>query len=282
MRPEDLSNQEDPDNTPTQCLIQVTSGAGGRISPNGDVRVSYGTDQTFTITPDRGYRVANVLVDGKSVGAVTQHTLKDVRTKHTIQVVFTNDVGLPFTDVSRSDWFHEAVEYVYQAGIINGTSDNRFSPDANLTRGMIVQIFYNYNMEGHSAISGANSGNSFTDVARNAWYADAVSWARMHNLVNGYDWDTFGPDDSVTREQLTAILYRYAQYPVPRVYVTAYTSELGKFRDRNQVSSWAQNAMSWAVYHGILQGNPDGTLNPVGKATRSQVAKMMQNYHAAF
>ena len=73
-----------------------------------------------------------------------------------------------------------------------------------------------------------------------------------------------------------------AQYPVPRVYVTAYTSELGKFRDRNQVSSWAQNAMSWAVYHGILQGNPDITLNPVGKATRSQVAKIMQNYHAAF
>ena len=179
-------------------------------------------------------------------------------------------VGLPFADVSSSDWFYNDVRYVYEKGIMDGTGADRFSPNAPLTRAMIVTILYR--MAGSPSVSGSSD---FTDVAAGKWFAKAVAWAAANGIVNGYGSGLFGPNDPVTREQLAAILYRYAVYGG----MTAVTLEenLGSFADTAQLSAYAIQAMNWAVGQGLINGS-GSNLVPKAQATRAQVAAIIHRY----
>ena len=179
-------------------------------------------------------------------------------------------VGLPFADVSGSDWFYNDVRYVYEKGIMDGTGIDRFSPNAPLTRAMIVTILYR--MAGSPSVSGSSD---FTDVAASKWFAKAVAWAAANGIVNGYGSGLFGPNDPVTREQLAAILYRYAVYGG----MTAVTLEenLGSFADTAQLSAYAIQAMNWAVGQGLINGS-GSNLVPKAQATRAQVAAIIHRY----
>ena len=179
-------------------------------------------------------------------------------------------VGFPFVDVSGSDWFYNDVRYVYEKGIMDGTGADRFSPNAPLTRAMIVTILYR--MAGSPSVSGSSD---FTDVAAGKWFAKAVAWAAANGIVNGYGSGLFGPNDPVTREQLAAILYRYAVYGG----MTAVTLEenLGGFADTAQLSAYAIQAMNWAVGQGLINGS-GSNLVPKAQATRAQVAAIIHRY----
>ena len=178
--------------------------------------------------------------------------------------------GFKFTDVSRNDWFYGDVSYVYENGIMDGVSAETFAPNATLTRGMIVTILYR--MENKPAVTGASK---FTDVDANEWYGAPVAWAAENGIVTGYSETTFGPNDPVTREQLAAILYRYAVYKG----MSAVTLEQNpsRFTDADQISAYAVPAMNWAVGKGLING-ADGKLSPKASATRAQVAAIIHRY----
>lgn len=177
--------------------------------------------------------------------------------------------NLPFTDVKTTDWFFEDVSYVYNNDIMNGTSATTFDPNATLTRAMVVTMLYR--IEGEPFVSYSSS---FKDVPSGQWYTDAVAWAAKNNIVNGFDASTFGPGRAITREQLAAILYRYADY---KGQSTSGSASLSKFYDSSKVSSYAEDAMEWAVYEGIINGDA-GYLKPAGTATRAEAAAMFHRY----
>ena len=178
--------------------------------------------------------------------------------------------GFKFTDVSRNDWFYGDVSYVYENGIMDGVSAETFAPNATLTRGMIVTILYR--MENKPAVTGASK---FTDVDANEWYGAPVAWAAENGIVTGYSETTFGPNDPVTREQLAAILYRYAVYK--GMFAVTLEQNLSRFTDANQISAYAVPAMNWAVGKGLING-ADGKLSPKASATRAQVAAIIHRY----
>ena len=172
----------------------------------------------------------------------------------------------PFSDVGESDWFYEAVKYANKNGLLDGLGEGRFSPNGNLSRAQLAQILFS--REGKPAV---NFLMSFSDVDESAWYAEAVRWAASQSIVSGYDGGRFGPGDSVTREQLALMLWRYAGSP-------AVSSGELEFSDADQVSGWALEAMRWAVEQGILSGTGSGQLSPRGLATRAQAAQMLKNF----
>ena len=175
--------------------------------------------------------------------------------------------GLPFTDVPADAWFAPAVEYVYGAGYMTGISDTVFAPNMPLTRSMMAQILYN--MEGRPDTAGLE--NPFTDVPDDAWYAKAVTWAASEGVVAGVGQNLFQPEGVLTREQLSAMLYRYQGSP-------AVGSVEMSFTDAASISDWAQTAMEWAVSQGVLSGKGNGILDPLGQATRAEVAQMLMNF----
>ena len=179
---------------------------------------------------------------------------------------------LSFQDVKEGSWFQGAVEYVYRAGLMAGTGDTTFEPNAKLTRAMTAQILYN--LEGQPATT---SGSAFADIADGAWYADAVTWAAEKGIVGGYGGGLFGPEDNITREQLAAILYRYAQTKGYDVSVGEDTNILG-YTDALKISEYAIPAMKWACGAGVIMGVTESALLPQGSATRAQVATMLMRF----
>ena len=179
-----------------------------------------------------------------------------------------------FSDVRPSDWYHDAVNYVCENGLMNGTSDTVFSPNATTSRGMIVTILYR--LAGSPDLPESNWGYPYADVDTAAYYSTPVYWARMNNLVTGYTDTQFGPDDAITREQLTAILYRYADSLGIDTDTGFIPDKYYDFSDYQSVSRYTTNAMSWCVNKGIVNGS-DGRLNPQGTATRAEVATMLMN-----
>ena len=175
-------------------------------------------------------------------------------------------IAMSFADVAAGDWYYDAVAYVYVHNIMNGTDASHFSPDQPTTRGMIVTMLHR--LEGSPAALPA----AFQDVSDEAYYAGPVSWAASNNLVNGVGENRFDPETPITREQLAAILYRFAQYK--GLDVTA-RADLSRFPDADKVSSYARDAMSWAVAVGLVNGS-DGKLVPGGDAARAQVATIFQ------
>ena len=177
---------------------------------------------------------------------------------------------LPFTDVADGAWYAGAVRYVYQLGLITGTSDTSFSPDMTTSRAMLVTILYR--LEGSPAVSGPTA---FPDVSSGQWYADAVAWASANGVVTGYDNGSFGPNDTITREQMAAIFFRYAAY---KGHDTASRDTLNGYSDAGQVSPYAAEAMGWAVGSGLITGTSDTTLSPSGSATRAQAAVILTRF----
>ena len=176
----------------------------------------------------------------------------------------------PFTDVSEKDWFYGDVMFVYENGLMLGTSKTLFSPHGTATRGMMATILWR--MEGSPAPKGKNS---FTDVEAGKWYADAITWTAENGIFAGYGKDKFCPDDPITREQLAAIFYRYADY---KGYDLTVKGNLDKFKDADKITDYAKTAMQWAVGSGLVKGKSGNLLDPQGMATRAEIAAMLHRF----
>ena len=260
------------DITPEQYVDELlgkilTVGKNGTVEPK--LTLSHlGKSVTFTFKPDKGYRVKDVKVDGKSVGAVTTYTVDKLTVSTRIEVTFTNG-KLPFTDVRESDWFYDDVVFAYENGLFSGTSDTTFSPNTSMTRAMLVTVLYR--LEGQPAVNGRSG---FSDVQYNGYYEDAVTWAADNGIVNGISTTMFSPNANVTREQMAAILYRYAQY---KKYNTAASSSLNSFSDHTSVSGYAVASLQWSVAEKLVNGS-NGKLMPTGNASRAQVAAILHRF----
>ena len=251
--------------------ITASAGQNGSVKPNGRIRVAHGNQQTFSITPDSGYEIDDVLVDGKRIGAVRTYTFKQVTTGHTFEVSFRpilDKHDWPFVDVAPADWFYDSVQYAYVNELMCGTSNTTFSPQEGMTRGMAATILWR--MAGKPAVQST----SFTDILSSAYYANAVAWAAERGVIKGYDEFSFGPGDLVTREQLAAMLYRYADKPP----VEQSEQVLTGYRDRNQIAPYAVEPLAWAVEQGMIGGKGDNLLDPKGYASRAETATILMRY----
>ena len=265
----------------TRYTVTVEDADNGSVKSSVS-RASRGTTVTLTVTPDEGYELESITVTQNGGGTVSltdkgdgKYTFTMPRANVTVEAVFTasgeQPSGLPFTDVDADDWFHDAVTYVYENNMMEGTGETTFAPTMELTRGMIAQVLYN--LEGQPDVT---AGAGFSDVADGAWYADAVNWAAAQGIVEGYGNGSFGPEDSITREQLAAILYRYAGYK--GFDTTQGGMAVREFSDYDQISDWALEAMDWAVNAQVLSGKGNGVLDPLGTATRAEVAQVLMNF----
>lgn len=178
--------------------------------------------------------------------------------------------SLPFGDVKSGDWFYNDVKYVYEKGMMAGTAADVFAPNATTTRAMIVTILYR--LEGSPAVTGTSA---FVDVPAGQWYTDAVNWAAANQIVKGTSATTFAPNDSITREQMAAILYRYAQY---KGYDVTKKADLSEYSDNGQVSAYAKDALAWANAAKLINGVTNTTLAPQGNATRAQVSAILHRF----
>ncbi len=248
--------------------ITATAGAGGAIDPAGRTSVPAGGTQKFTITPGPGYAISDVLVDGESVGAVASYTFERVDRAHTIEARFA-PVN-PYSDVAEGDWFYGAALYAYGRGLMTGVSEAEFQPGGLVTRATAAAVLYR--LEG--APSSPGGGGVFSDVPAGQWYTDAVAWCSRAGLAGGYGDGRFGPGDPVTREQLAAMLYRYAGYKGWDVSA-GENSNILSFADAFDVSEWAVPALQWACGAGLMSGKDGGRLDPRGTATRAELAALL-------
>lgn len=254
---------------------------------NGAVKLSAtsagsGTKVTVTVTPDSGYQLDKLSVKDASGMSVTTtknsdgtYTFTMPSSKVTVTGTFeksTTTAVFPFTDVSKDDWARASVEWAYNHDIFNGTTATTFSPNLSTTRGMIATVLWR--MEGESSLAVASS---FEDVASDKYYADATNWAAKNNIVKGYDRHRYGPEDNITREQLAAILYRYAQYKGYDVSIGKDTNILS-YADANTTSEYAIPAMQWAVGAGLIEGSTNNSLMPTAHATRAQATAILQRF----
>ncbi|HMM05146.1 MAG TPA: S-layer homology domain-containing protein [Clostridiales bacterium] len=251
--------------------ISATANAGGTITPPGNSVVTKSDSITFTIQADAGYIIKDVLVDGVSVGAVSSYTFSAVKANHSIEAIFEHDCpAKQFSDVDITQWYHEGIDFVLQAGLFVGTSETKFSPNTNMTRAMLVTMLWRIEKEPVS-----NAANPFTDVPANTWYTAAVIWATETGVIKGYDQDTFGSKDPITREQMATILYRYASV---KGYDVSAADSLNQFTDAGKVSPWAADAVKWAVAEGLIHGVKATLLDPGGKTSRAQVATILMRF----
>ena len=255
-----------PVNIPDTYDIELIVGEGGEAKTNLS-NASAGTTITVTATPDNGYELAYITVDGERISG-TSFTMPEHDV--TVRVYFTNG-GFPFTDVAPGAWYYDAVSYVYANGLMDGTSATTFEPNANMTRAMLVTILWR--MEGEPVV---NYFMPFADVDGGAWYAEAVRWASSEGIVEGVSDTEFAPNEAVTREQFAAILYRYAQYD--GMDAVTLEENLGGFTDADSISEYAVPALNWAVGEGIITGTTATTLEPQGTATRAQAAAMLMRF----
>lgn len=265
--------------TTYKVTTSAVNNGGVNASPSNAEK---GATITITLSPDKGYKLDKLTVtdgSGKSVSTVkksdTVYTFTMPASAVKVGVSYVKATETPsettFNDVSANDWFASAVDYVTGKGMMNGTADNTFSPKANTTRGMVVTVLYR--LENQPSTSAA----SFTDVASGAYYANAVAWANANGIVSGYGSGKFGPNDKVTREQLAAILYRYAQYKKYDVSVGEDTNILS-YDDAQSISSYAIPAIQWACGAGVVTGKSGSKLDPKGNATRAEVAAMLMRF----
>ncbi len=259
----------------TYYTINASAGEGGSISPSGSVSVAQDGSQTFTINPNYRYIIEDVQVDGKSVGDVSTYAFSAVTANHTIKATFIAGEEEPnltdqFTDLVPGAWYINGINYVLQAGLFNGTSATRFSPDANMTRSMLVTVLWRLDGTPDATVD-----TIFNDVADGLWYSDAIEWAAANNIVNGYGNGRFGTNDSITREQMAVILYNYAKI---KGYDVSQTTSLSKYTDTGDISDWASTAMAWANATGLVNGRTATTLAPGGTATRAEVATILMRF----
>ena len=259
----------------TKYDVTATAGEGGSITNAGTSKVKYGNSITYFINPDEGYEIESVKVNGKEMGAITEYTFKNVRSKQNISVTFKKVVepewANPFTDISKSDDFYAAIEFVYENELFKGTSDTTFEPYTTMSRGMFVTVLGRLAKVDVSAYTDV----AFDDVIADQYYAPYVAWAVENGVALGYGDGTFGPDDEVTIEQAIVFLARFAKlYSIKtdsdNIDITVYT-------DGEDVSEWAFNEMLWALENAIYDVE-EPILNPQGKAARWLVADMICNF----
>ena len=294
--------------------ITVTSGDGGSISPGGSVAVNNGQSKTFTITADEGYYITDVLVDGKSVGAVSSYTISDVTSAHTIKAIFAKEEGLPyyldddgnkvflgfasdesgtmkyiaqngtkvhftenpkkFTDI-KGHWAKDDIDFVTQREIFNGTGKNIFEPNTGMTRAMFATVIgrlyeRSYGIEQTSEIK------TFTDCDYDKWYGSYVDWCSSNGIIEGVGGGLFKPDREITRQEMAAILYRFARFLQVSEAVSAGTQL--DYTDANEISSWAQDAALYCQESEVITGRKGGNFVPKGTATRAEVATILERF----
>ena len=251
---------------------------------NGTVTVNptaakEGTTVTITPVPDAGYQVGTVSVTdrfGQAVAVDQQadgtYTFVMPDGQVTVEVTFLQGEApdLPFSDVTESDWFYDAVTYAYENGLMDGVGMGLFAPNSETTRAQLVTILHR--LAGQPAPSG-DSG--FSDVETGTWYTDAVAWAAQNGIVNGVSDTQFAPGDDITREQLAVILYRYATY---QGYDVSQRADLSGFVDAGTISTYVQEALSWANAQGLVLGFEDDSLRPQGNASRAQIAAVLMRF----
>ena len=249
--------------------IKATAGAGGSISPSGNVSVREGRDQTFTITPDKGYAVSNVKIDGKSIGAVKSYTFENVRRTHTIEVIFMKANGNPqtgvFVDVATGSYYEDAVDWAVENGITQGTDDTHFSPDGICTRAQAVTFLW------RTAGSPEPETRTmpFTDVPVGSYYYDAVLWAVENGITNGTSDTTFSPNMTCSRAQIVAFLWRSEKSPA--------AGTANPFADVKSTVYYA-DAVLWAVKEDITKGTTNTTFSPDADCTRAQIVTFLYRF----
>jgi len=255
----------------TYYTLRFETGGGSDIP---SVRESYNTyiDLTKYVPTWRGHTFIGWYSERSLTNKVSGVYLTKDMTVYALWRVDENpNTGAnPFTDVSEKDWFYGDVMFVYENGLMLGTSKTLFSPHGTATRGMMATILWR--MEGSPAPKGKNS---FTDVVAGKWYADAITWAAENGIFAGYGKDKFGPDDPITREQLAAIFYRYADY---KGYDLTVKGNLDTFKDADKITDYAKTAMQWAVGSGLVKGKSGNLLDPQGTATRAEIAAMLHRF----
>ena len=240
--------------------IKATAGTGGAISPSGNVSVRGGRDQTFTITPDQGYAVSDVKIDGESVGAVTSYSFENVRKAHTIAVSFAT-IKI-FVDVPAGSYYEDAVDWAVENGITQGTDDTHFSPDGICTRAQAVTFLW----RAAGSPEPETRAMPFTDVPVGSYYYDAVLWAVENGITKGTSETRFSPDDTCTRAQIVAFLWRSEKSPA--------AGSRNPFADVKS-SAYYADAVLWAVENDITKGTTNTTFSPDADCTRAQIVTFL-------
>ena len=263
----------------TTWPITVKSAAGGKVTAS-PTRAAAGDTVTLTVQPEDGYQLEKLTASDRSGKTLTladkgegKYTFTMPSSAVTVTAAFQGGetaVTLPFTDVAADSWYYDSVAYVYEKGLMGGTGDGLFAPDLTTSRAMIVTILYR--LENSPAVT---TSAGFTDVAADTWYTDAVNWANANGIVTGYGDGRFGPEDTITREQMAVILYRTAKLLGRDVSARA---DLSGYTDAANVGEYAVEAMQWAVAQGLLTGTDAGALLPSGSATRSQAAALLMRF----
>lgn len=234
-------------------------------------QVYSGGSVTITAVPDDGYVVAEMIINGESVGRNEKYTISSVKEDISVKVLFAEKTDLPFKDVISTDWFYEYVKSAYEKGLMKGVSSDMFEPKSELTRAMFVTILHRIDGE---KLEGENV---FSDVSDEDYYCSAVAWASANGIVKGVSETQFAPDENITREQIAAIFYRYAQAKGYDVSVGENTNILS-YVDYDEISEYAIPAMSYAVGSGLINGKTESTLNPRDNATRAEAAAIIQRF----
>ena len=246
--------------------IKATAGAGGSISPSGNVSVREGRDQPFTITPDKGYAVSNVKIDGKSIGAVKSYTFENVRRTHTIEVIFMKANGNPqtgvFVDVATGSYYEDAVDWAVENGITKGTDDIHFSPDGICTRAQAVTFLW----RAAGSPKPETRTMPFTDVPAGSYYYDAVLWAVENGITKGTSNTTFSPNMTCSRAQIVTFLWRSEKSPA--------AGTANPFADVKSTVYYA-DAVLWAVKEDITKGTTNTTFSPDADCTRAQIVTFL-------
>ena len=250
----------------TYYTIKATAGVNGSISPTGSVSVREGRDQIFTITPDKGYAVSNVKIDGKSIGAVRSYTFENVRKTHTIEVIFMKANGNPqtgvFVDVATGSYYEDAVDWAVENGITKGTDDTHFSPDGICTRAQAVTFLW----RAAGSPAAKSSTMPFTDVKAGSYYYDAVLWAVENGITKGTSDTMFSPDANCSRAQIVTFLWRSQKSPA--------AGTANPFADVKSTAYYA-GAVLWAVKEDITKGTTNTTFSPDADCTRAQIVTFL-------
>lgn len=248
--------------------VTAIAGEGGTVSSPGVNIVQYNQNITFTFIPNEGYIVDNVYINGEAQGSLAEYTFKKVQAEQTIEVTFKKTGwDNPFGDIKADDWFYADVEYVFENELMQGTGAQMFSPDTKVNRAMIVTILWR--LEGEPVVE---SPVDFFDVTEKQWYTDAIGWASANGIVNGYGNGMFGPADKITREQVAAILHRYANYKGLDRADEAATAAKYSF------TTWAEKDVAWAESNGILTGLDVSVNDMTAEVSRAEMAAYLRRF----
>ncbi len=247
----------------TRYTVAATSGPGGRMEPEGTSTFAAGSQKTWHILPEEGYIIGNIMVDGRSVGAVDYYTLPDIRADHTITAAFLPQLD----DVKPDAWYYDAVLSAYRQQLLRGTSMHTFAPEETVNRAMAAALLHR--LSGEPSTPAAQ----YADVSSADWYAQPISWLTTQGLAFGFPDGGFHPTAPLTRQELAALLYRYAAFR--GLTVTAPEARLADFADAGQIDAWAREPLAWAAANGLLTADDHNQLRPAQIVTRAELSSII-------